>query len=307
MPIKRHKFVFVPSTDTQDSRLLQLRGEDLAVRDRLISKTLELLGINATEAKAKESAALSRLTTDLPKARDKHTALWAYEKAHLAAGEDWDAAKTKLRNYQDPVGTQRILVTDFMGSFEEFNRGTAQIEGVVDPRKRTTVKLGTAFLGDARFVDLRPQPRGLLNTVYVLGRIQNDKLVQDPNHTDAHFVWLPNSETYVRRFVTRGLNHTDLINIMAGRDLCAPVLDNLAKRREIKLKKRDQSTRHPVREGAALSEEQRNSEPHPRMAKTLHLDRRLEPASVLDARLPIHESLWDGGDRPCEGGPEFGV
>jgi len=253
----REKFVFIPSIETQTSNLLRLAGRPLEVRDQLIAKTIEILGGHAKSGKDKETRALDTLSSNLnTRGSDNHTLLWKYEKEHLAAGEDWEAAKELLRNYTDPPGKRRIMVTDFLKSFKEFNRGTAQIEGVVDPAKQTLVKLGTVFLGDARFVDLRPQPTGLMNTVYVLGRIHGNKLIQDENHTDAHFVWLPNSNTYVRRFVTRGLNHNDLINIRDRRDLCAPVQTIAAVKREIKGGGRNQDTRHDVTEGTDLSEEQ---------------------------------------------------
>jgi len=270
----REKFIFLGSTDTTGSDLKALQGGALTERDRLRKKVVELLGQHGTLSERRENTALKTLETDLS-AIDAHAALWKYEKAHLAAGEDWPAAKQKLQQFEDPKGIRRIFVTDFLGSFgggaygsaksakEDLNRGTAQVEGLLNPgekdeKKWEYIKLGTVFLGDARFTDLRPQPKDLLNTVYVLGRIVSRKrhpeLEADPNHTSAHFVWLPNSETYVRRFVTRGLNHNDVVNIMNGADLGAPVQVVKAQPQEVKNTKKP--TRHDVAEGAVLSEEE---------------------------------------------------
>jgi hypothetical protein len=249
------KFVFIPSSETTNNRLQQLAGKDLQVRNSLIEKTVELLGKHAQEAKGKETAAIGKLGRSVTTTTSKnHAVLWRYEKEHLAAGEDWEKAKSLLQRQTDSQGRRQILVTDFLKSFKDHNRGTAQIEGVVDAAAQKFVKLGTVFIGDARFVDLRPQPARLKNTVYVLGRVQNDKLVQDENHTNAHFVWLPNSNTYVRRFATRGLNHGDLINIAAHKDLCAPVQVESALRGDINAGKN--TTRHPLRENDPMTEKQ---------------------------------------------------
>ena len=254
----REKFIFVPSTETTHSNLAYLKGDDLKKRDELIKKVIELMGLHTQGAKQKETIAISAMQGSLP-SRDNHAVLWQYEKEHLtAAGEDWETAKQALQAYTDTQGRRRIMVTDFLGSFhgthKDLNRGTAQIEGVLDPAKQTLVKLGTCYLGDARFTDLRPQPNGLLNEVYVLGRIKDGKLQQDVNHTNCHFVWLPNSKTYVRRFVTRGLNHNDIINIQNGRDLGAPVQVINAQRREIRSLK--EPALHPKIEGEDLSEQE---------------------------------------------------
>lgn len=268
----REKFVFIGSTDDTGSDLKPLQGAALQQRNRLKEKVVELLGQQATAATSAETSAHNTLKSNLSSGMDKHAALWSYEKAHLAAGEDWPKAKLALQQYQEK-GQRLIFVSDFLGSFgagsygstsakEDLNRGTAQVEGLLNPDEKDEgkykyVKLGTVFLGDARFTELRPQPKGLRNKVYVLGRIvRNNKkpeLQQDPNHTNAHFVWLPNSETYARRFVTRGLNHNDLVNISKGNPLGSPVQLVTAQKQEVTAK---DPTRHNVTEGTALTEDQ---------------------------------------------------
>lgn len=249
----RDKFVFIPSTEMTRHNLLRLKGEELRVRDELVAVALDIFKRHKAAGKGKEDTAIATMTRSF--GRDNHTALWSYEKAHLAAGEDWAAVSAELKRVVDGQQRRRILVHEFLNSFADHNRGTAQLEGVVDPVRQVYVKLGTVFLGDARFTELRPQPPGLKNAVYVLGRVMNDKLVQDPNHTSSHFVWLPNSKTYVRRFVVRGLNHNDIVNVKSATPLGAPVQTVLAQRREVAgLPK--QTTRHNVAEDSALSEVQ---------------------------------------------------
>ena len=268
----REKFVFIGSDDDTGSDLKPLQGASLDQRNRLRQKVIELLGQQATAASSAETRALDTLKGDLSRRGDVHAALWKYEKAHLAAGENWQKAKLALQQYQEK-GQRLIFVSDFLGSFgsgsygststkEDLNRGTAQVEGLLNPDEKEEekwkyVKLGTVFLGDARFTELRPQPKGLRNKVYVLGRIvsknKKPELQQDPNHTNSHFVWLPNSETYARRFVTRGLNHSDLVNISKANPLGAPVQLVTAQKQEVIAK---DPTRHDVTEGTALTEEE---------------------------------------------------
>jgi hypothetical protein len=267
----REKFVFIGSTDTTGSDLKPLPEATLRERDRLKRKVIELLRQHAEQSETAETGALNTLKRELS-ATDKHAALWKYEKAHLAAGENWPLAKYALQNYKEATN-RRIFVTDFLGSFgsrsygststaEDLNRGTAQVEGLLNPEETNEerskfVKLGTVFLGDARFTDLRPQPPGLLNKIYVLGRIvsrnKKPEIEPDPIHTNSHFVWLPKSETYVRRFVTRGLNHNDLVNISRASALGAPVQVVQAQKQELSTK---DPSRHAVTEGVNLTEAQ---------------------------------------------------
>ena len=223
----RDKFVFLPSKEVPASHQV------------LLQKVLNILAADKTAHKKEESDALDKLKPKLAAKGDKHAALLAYEKEHLMAGANWPAVKVKLQSQRDTGSA--ILVTDFW-DFEN-NRGTAQVEGLLKGKvtggaDNKIAKLGTVFLGDARFTDLRPQPKGLLHKVYVLGRVtfteekKPPKLEQDPTHTKSHFVWLPKSESYVRRFVTRGLNHNDIINISKGVGLGAPVQHIFAERRE---------------------------------------------------------------------------
>jgi len=77
---------------------------------------------------------------------------------------------------------------------------------------------------------------------------------QDPNHTQEHFVYLPNSKTYVRRFVMRGLNHNDAINIGNNIPLGAPVLTANARANDIGGKS---GARHNVKPNGILTTEQK--------------------------------------------------
>jgi len=242
MPAVPDKYVFLPSREVPTTH------------QPLLEQALKILADDRQAQRTAETGAINRMTTRFSTARrgDAHAILFDYEKAHLNARGDWDKAIIKLRQTRDPQGNG-IHVTDFWDA--KNNRGTAQIEGQV---KGSMAKLGTVFLGDARMTDLRPQPTGLVNKVYVLGRFIYDragpKLEADPNHTKMQFVRLPNSDTYVRRYVTRGLNHNDCVNLRNGRDLTAPVLDQTAQRREIA--SGGQASGHDVSAGGALSEAQ---------------------------------------------------
>jgi hypothetical protein len=268
----REKFVFLANTDKMGGDLKELQGAPLKERDRLRKIVSDEFAKHSSWSERSETRALNTLQSDLSATDKPHPALWKYETTHLQSGENWSYVKQRLINYQEN-GHQRIYVFEFLGSFgggaygskstgEDLNRGTAQIEGLVNPdekdeSKYVYVKLGTVFLGDARFTELRPQPPNLLNTVYVLGRVVNKgqklELQADANHTNAHFVWLPNSQTYVRRFVTRGLNHNDVVNIMHASDLGAPVQVVTAQKQELDSKEPE---RHHVKEGAVLTEQQ---------------------------------------------------
>jgi hypothetical protein len=244
----RDKFVFLPSKDVPTSH------------EVLLKKVLSILTADKAAHKKAESDALGKLAPKLAAKGDKHAPLLQYEKEHLLAGADWPTVKHKLQSARDTATA--ILVTDFWDA--ENNRGTAQVEGMLKGKATggaddRIAKLGTVFLGDARFTDLRPQPKGLPHKVYVLGRFtfagvkKLPKLEQDPTHTKSHFVWLPNSETYVRRFVTRGLNHADIINIAAGAALRAPLQTVGAVERETTAQ---DPKRHDVDAGDDLSEAQ---------------------------------------------------
>lgn len=243
MPAIPDKYVFLPSKEVPDSHKV------------LLQQAIGILTADKQAQKSGETAAINRMTTRFanPGRSTTHQILFDYEKAHLNTQADWNQAKFKLRSARDNAGNG-IHVTDFWDG--DHNRGTAQIEGQV---KGKLAKLGTVFLGDARMTELRPQPPGLLNTIYTLGRFVWDgtgtpKIEADPNHTKAHFVWLPNSETYARRYVTRGLNHNDCINLRNSQDLIAPVASLAAQNREVRTG--GQATGHNVRPGGALTEAQ---------------------------------------------------
>jgi hypothetical protein len=271
------KYVFIPNPDVPDTH------------KPLLNKVVQVLAKAKADKTAAEDRAHSRQTNALGKRNaNVHQVLWTYEKAHLAAGDDWEAVKGALRG---PVNSRTgVLVTDFWD--EEMARGTAVIEGeakvqvsISGPTVKTQtvekrVRLGTVFLGEARFTDLRPQPTGLRNKVYVLGRFAHTstgaKLEQDPNHTACHFVRQAkrvqvkvnasptgdlnsreettedrNASLYVRRFVTRGLNHNDIINLANNSPLGAPVLTVTAERRETTASK---ASRHPLAAGDVMTE-----------------------------------------------------
>jgi hypothetical protein len=234
----RTKFIFLPARDLPASH------------KALQEEVLKVLSADAVGRRSAEKRAVEGMKANLKSSADKHQVLFDYEKQHLNLQEDWEATREKLR-FKGGKRTD-IAVTEFFD--KDNHRGTAQIEGTV---KGQIAKLGTAFLGDARFVELRPQPKGLPNKVYALGRVEwSDSgagLKQDPNHTDSHFVWLPQSETYCRRYVVRGLNHNDIINVAGGRPLGAPVQIINAQTRETT---GSAPTRHNVAAGTALSETQ---------------------------------------------------
>lgn len=239
----RDKFVFIPSTDNKLHGVRPMSRSELDRRELLIGRVTNVFGASKAEAKRKANEATQTMQHDIGPAPDKHAVLWNYEKGHLAGGESWSATAAALKGLLDSQNRREVMVHEFAHAVKEIG-GTAQIEGVLDWKggSPTYVKLGTVFIGDARFVKLHPQPGGLTNPVYVLGRVIDGTLKQDPEHTKAHFVWVPNSQTYVRRFVTRGLNYSDIINIEARHPLGSPLRVATAHQGELRSTKN--TTRH---------------------------------------------------------------
>lgn len=192
--IMRDKFVFVPGRN--------LTPQNEARRDGIV----QLFQDSKASRKILTNQRNTRFLHDLnvwqanPGGVSAHPILWDYEKDHLNGGANWGRFKAALL-----LRYRGVIEID-----ERLPAGRADVYSTGIPREL----IGTVYFSWARFIPLNPQPLGLVNQVYV-------------RRTGAarHYVLLPNSATYARRFVTRGLNASDGMNYTNAQPLEAPHYD----------------------------------------------------------------------------------
>lgn len=187
----RDKFIFEAASAPSSDR----------ARDRQES-LLELFDAHKGSRRTLERVAYDRLGVEL-KLSDgvaaTHEALHQYEQTHLSIGS-WPRLRASLklrwRRMRIAENGGRVQLWENFGSGEE--------------------RIGTIFLAHLRFERLAPQPTGLLNEVYVRRNDQGGR----------HYIGLPgNGEgappIFVRRFVIRGLNGHNTVDLEEGRAMRA--------------------------------------------------------------------------------------
>lgn len=223
----RHKFEFIPATPVPAEWAF------------LVAKITSIFDTYAREKKA--LAAVDYLEMEnalgLDVSGNAHPILHAYEKAHLQHGKDWhDLANQLLKRcagqiqFSEDPSSVNLMRDD---SIKILARHST-VRGV----QNTLVVLGTVTFGRFRFRPIAAQPVGAQSAVF--------ERIAKPG---KHYIYAPKSDTYVRRFVARGLNQTDALNHDLAQDLQAPHGGN-AQAREIYSEA--QKSRHAVLAGAAL-------------------------------------------------------
>lgn len=186
----RDKYLFVPGRNLSPANAARRAGIEQAFN---ASKASRKLLSNRMNAKF-----LSDLNAwQANPVGNAHPILWNYEKDYLNSGADWGRFKASLLlRYRGSIDIVEHLAA---GRADIYSKGLPQ------------ELIGTVYFKWARFIPLNPQPVGLVNQVYVRRK-----------GAARHYVLLPNSATYARRFVTRGLNASDAMNFTNGQPLQAP-------------------------------------------------------------------------------------
>lgn len=195
----RDKYIFVPVKNALSSHV--------AVRDEVKN----IFDDNKAVRKAASGQAIVNLKASLAVAAtadQKHTALHAYERDYLSNGGNWAALQAQLQALVGAVIELRQI--------DDYVDVLATVAG-----NRSVI--GTVHLGGTRFIPAAVQPFAHNPTIYVR--------VDDASA--RHYIFLPDSQSFVRRFVTRGLNAFDGMNLTQGQPMQAVVLNDQAKDSEI--------------------------------------------------------------------------
>jgi hypothetical protein len=173
-----------------------------AAHVRRQNEIIKVLTANKASRKILESVAYGQLAKDLKTAAGEetiHSALNKYEKAHLNIGS-WPRIKASLKLRWRNL---RIEEIERVAELHETIRGVDEL-------------LGKIYLDHLRFVPLDPQPLGDAPMIY---QRMNDPLVR-------HYIMLPSTKPsspnlFVRRFVIRGLNGHNAMELDANKPLTA--------------------------------------------------------------------------------------
>jgi hypothetical protein len=221
----RHKFEFIPAPHVPPKWAF------------LVAKVASVFDAYAREKHAQAAIDYQAMQKQLAAGGDAHPILHAYEKAHLQHGKDWhDLADALLKRCQGQIQFSKDpWSVDLMrdDSVQILARHSTE-RGV----QHTLVVLGSVAFGSFRFRPISVQPAGARSTVV--------ERIAEPG---KHYIYVPNTDTYVRRFVARGLNQSDALNLDLRQDLQAPHAGNAQKR---EIYSSAQASRHRVLEGTAL-------------------------------------------------------
>ncbi|MGJ7503221.1 eCIS core domain-containing protein [Variovorax sp. ZT5P49] len=196
----RHKFEFIPAAPVP---------ADWAF---LVAKIASIFDTYAREKRALAAVdhQVMQNALALGVGGNAHPILHAYEKAHLQHGKDWhDLASLLLKRCAG-----QIQFSEDPSSVNLMRDDSIRIlarHSTVRDVQNTLVVLGTVTFGSFRFQPIAPQPAGVLSPVF--------ERIAKPG---KHYIYAPNTDTYVRRFVARGLNQSDAHNLNLDQDLQAP-------------------------------------------------------------------------------------
>lgn len=227
----RHKFEFIPAANVPAKWAF------------LVAKIAGIFDTYAREKHAQATVdyqAMQVALGTLAGGGNAHPILHAYEQAHLQHGKDWHDLVNKLLSrcagqirFADDPSSVNLMRHDSIRILANHSTG---------PGQSTLVVLGSVSFGSFRFQAIAPQPAGARSIVL--------ERIAEPG---KHYIYAPTTDTYVRRFVVRGLNQSDAFNLDRGQGFQAPHAGN-AQQREIRTA--EQASRHPVRAGAALQTSQ---------------------------------------------------
>ncbi len=212
----RDKFVFVPGVGLTPKNAGRAAGIAQVFGD---TKARQKVYSNQLNTKYLQDLATWQAN---PGGVSAHPILWNYEKDYLNSGGNWPRLK-------------KILLIRYTGSIQ-FQVNLAAGEERIYSTDAVPELLGIVYLSSSRFIPMPLQPMGVVNTVYVRR-----------NKPPRHYVLLPTSGTYTRRFVTRGLNASDGMNYTNGHSLEAPHYDPAHPDQVIQGETQaDSASRHPV-------------------------------------------------------------
>lgn len=220
----RHKFEFIPAANVPAKWAF------------LVAKIAGTFDTYAREKHAQAAVDYQAMQNALALGGNAHPILHTYEKAHLQNGKDWHDLVNKLLSrclgqiqFSEDPSSVNLMRDDSIRILARHSTG---------PGQSTLVVLGSVTFGSFRFRPIAVQPGGAQSTVV--------ERIAEPG---KHYIYAPTTDTYVRRFVARGLNQSDALNLDLAQDLQAPHAGN-AQDREIY--SAAQASRHRVLAGAAL-------------------------------------------------------
>ncbi|MGJ7530140.1 eCIS core domain-containing protein [Variovorax sp. GB1P17] len=223
----RHKFEFIPAAHVPAKWAF------------LVAKIASIFDTYAREKHELATADYQAMQNALALAAggNAHPILHAYEKAHLQHGKDWhDLADQLLKRcagqiqFSEDPSSVNLMRSDSIRILARYSTE----HGV----QNTLVVLGSVNFGRFRFRPIAAQPAGAWSTVV--------ERIAEPG---KHYIYAPTTDTYVRRFVARGLNQLDALNLDLDLDLQAFHAGNAQEREIYSL---GQTSRHNVPAGAAL-------------------------------------------------------
>jgi hypothetical protein len=270
-PISRDKYMFIPAA----ANLAPTDQTAKVKYDEFLGKVKAAFGGNkdlrTKAATASHGTMVDTLQSGGKEVRELNAGvLLSYEKAHLQGGGNWSTFKTTLSLLRLNPGDGVAPATEILqiaGAPDVNGLGTATIKCKLrnaipaqfasNPRpadkKLFEYTLGTVLFGDSRFTLAKIQPSGALNQVYVRGKVIGDAIVSD-GVSGRHYIRLSNSDSYVKRYVVRGINHQDAAALDGRQNLTAPVGGDTANNSELRSSKK--TGRHDTQQGKPLTEKQ---------------------------------------------------
>ena len=201
-------------------------------QDKILRKLRSIL--NETElAAALHHLQANALQANAPPA-NAHPALHAHEKRYLTAGGDWGALRLRLQGLVWPPPPAAALVTL---QVVPVNLTSFRVDATI---RGTAHHIGDVHLGDQRFVAAPAAPA---------------LIFQRRAHPGREYVHVPHSNSYVKRYVIRGISAFDAMNLDAGRPLKAAV-DPLGPNATSALANETGHGKHTVAAGGVLTEQQ---------------------------------------------------
>jgi hypothetical protein len=199
----RDNYLFKPETLPVESKYAEHRDrqEDIIELFTGIKRGRKLLANNLTDDIKQRLAPIPKTQLTDTSAEDQrvkkiHNELHWYEQTYLHIGGDWGRFQGALK-LRYPTSVKLVPA----------GKDKYRVEGTF---KGLTANLGEISVNDGRFEPLPVQPTGVQHTVY-----------QRIGKPDKHYVKLSTSDTFVKRFVFRGLNAGDCMNLSGGQPLKA--------------------------------------------------------------------------------------